>query len=247
MTFRSFFLFSFTLICLSGHQTLSAGEVRVATAANFTATMKVLKKAFEHDTDHKVKISYGSTGKLYTQILHRAPFDIFLSADKKHPKMLMEKNLAEEPFTYAIGKLVLWTGNPDIKIADTTLKEGNFKRLAIANPKTAPYGMAAIKIMKQLGLYETIKSKLIYGDNIAQTYQFVSTRNVDLGFVALAQIALDNSGSSWVVPQALYDPIHQDAVLLNRGKENPAAIALLEYLKSDSAAEVIQQFGYATQ
>jgi molybdate transport system substrate-binding protein len=223
-----------------------AGEVHVAVAANFTAAMKEIAANFEKATGHRALVSFGSTGKLYTQIVYGAPFEVFLAADQRRPELLVKDGAASERFTYAIGRLVLWSSDAGRKLDAQALRSGDFAKLAIANPKTAPYGAAAVEVMKNLGVYPALKSKLVLGDSIAQTYQFVATGNAQLGFVALAQIALDDSGSRWPVPDDLYAPIRQDAVLLDRGKGNAAALALLDYLQSDAAKAVIHKFGYGT-
>ncbi|NKN33753.1 molybdate ABC transporter substrate-binding protein [Marichromatium bheemlicum] len=233
---------------LLGATTLAqAEEVRVAVAANFTAAMKEIATAFEQATGHSTRISYGSTGKLYTQIVNGAPFDVFLAADQRRPALLVEEGRASAPFTYAIGELALWSADPAL-ITDgaALLESGAFERLAIANPKTAPYGAAAMEVLESLGLAETLAPKLVRGDNIAQTYQFVATGNAELGFVALAQIALDPSGSRWTVEPSHYRPIRQDAVLLDGAGSNPAAQALLDYLQDEAARAVITRYGYAT-
>jgi molybdate transport system substrate-binding protein len=236
----------FLSICLFLSVNVSAGEVKLAVAANFTAAMRMLAQEFETASGHKTLISYGSTGKLYTQILHNAPFDLFLAADQERPKRLQEKQLADNRFTYAIGKLVLWSSDSQRDVSEVALRQGDFDRIALANPKTAPYGAAAINVMQQLGVDQTLMSKRIQGDSIAQTYQFVATSNVEMGFVALSQVVLHDSGNSWVIPQTFYEPIRQDVVLLQRGKNNPAAIAFLEFLKSDTAQRLIQSHGYKT-
>jgi len=225
-----------------------AGEVKAAVAANFTAAMKEIAAGFEAATGHKVLASYGSTGKLYAQIENGAPFEVFLAADRKRPAMLEDAGTASGRFTYAVGKLVLWSADPGlVDAAGKVLQTGRFRRLAIANPATAPYGAAAMQVIGALGLGDSLQEKLVRGDSIAQTYQFVATANAGLGFVALAQVVLNPSGSRWEVPQALYDPIRQDAVLLRAGAGNPAAAALLAYLKSAPARAVIERFGYGTE
>jgi len=161
--------------------------------------------------------------------------------------MLEEKNSASGHFTYAIGKLVLWSSDAKRPIGEQALRDGDFKKVAITNPKTAPYGAAAIEIIKNLGIYDAIKPKLVTGDNLSQTRQFIATGNAELGFIAQAQIALDSSGSRWLVPGSLYAPIRQDAVLLTKGKDNPAAHALLDYLRGDAAKAIIQKYGYDTE
>lgn len=236
------------LLLSSASAGVLADQVKVAVAANFTAAMKEIAKDFEKATGHSTQVSFGSTGKLYTQIENGAPFEVFLAADQKRPKMLAEEGKATGEFTYAVGKLVLWSADPDmIQDSGKVLSRGDFAKLAIANPKTAPYGAAAIDVMKSLAVDQMLEPKLVQGDNIAQTYQFVATKNAELGFVAKAQIALDASGSSWEVPQDLYSPIRQDAVLLEKGENNPAATALIDYLKSDAAKAVIEKYGYGVE
>jgi molybdate transport system substrate-binding protein len=226
---------------------VTADEVKIAVAANFTAAMKEIAKSFEKSSGHKALVSYGSTGKLYAQILHDAPFEVFLAADQKRPRLLEQKQLADRRFTYAIGKLALWSSDTQREVSAEALKKNDFDRLALTNPKTAPYGAAAVTVMQRLELYETLRPKLVQGDNVTQTYQFVATGSAQMGFVALAQTVLDNSGSSWEIPSELYEPIRQDAVLLTKGKENRAAIAFLEYLNSEAAHAIIQRYGYAVE
>ncbi|WP_341782223.1 molybdate ABC transporter substrate-binding protein [Ectopseudomonas mendocina] len=227
-----------------------ADEVKVAVAANFTAPFQALAPAFEKATGHKLVASFGATGQFYAQINNGAPFDVLLSADDTTPARLESEN-ATAPgsrFTYAIGSLVLWSADASyLDGTDAALKAGQFRRLAVANPKAAPYGLAATQVLDRLGLSEAVKTKLVEGQNITQTHQFVSTANAELGFVALSQVYRDGklgSGSAWIVPQALYDPIRQDAVILRQGANNPAATALVEYLKGAEAARVIESFGY---
>jgi molybdate transport system substrate-binding protein len=244
------YLFIGTLLsgCLLSGMALAADVVRVAVAANFTAAMQKIAADYEQASGHKALISYGSTGKLYAQIQQGAPFDVFLAADQQRPRLLVEQGRASGAFTYAIGRLVLWSADPRRVVNQAALKQGDFARLALANPKTAPYGAAAVTVMQRLGVNEDLQAKRVTGDSIAQAYQFVATGNAELGFVALAQIALDSdAGSHWEIPQALYEPIRQDAVLLQRGRENPAALALLDYLRSAAARAVIHKYGYATE
>lgn len=229
---------------------VSADEVKVAVAANFTAPIKAIAPEFEKATGHKLVASFGATGQFYAQINNGAPFDVFLSADDTTPVRL-EREGATVPgsrFTYAIGSLVLWSADAAyLDGTDAALRAGQFRHLAIANPKTAPYGLAATQVLARLGLREAVKAKLVEGQNITQTHQFVSTGNAELGFVALSQVYTDGklgSGSAWIVPAALYDPIRQDAVILKPGMNNPAAAALVEYLKGPEAARVIESFGY---
>ncbi|MCB1924450.1 MAG: molybdate ABC transporter substrate-binding protein [Gammaproteobacteria bacterium] len=225
-----------------------AERVAVAVAANFTAPMQQIAARFEADTGHTTVVSYGSTGKLYAQIVNGAPFDVFLSADQDRPRRLHDEAHAESPFTYAIGRLVLWS--PDATLVDAdgdVLRHGSFKRLAIANPKTAPYGYGAIEILDALGVTAALRPRLVRGDNIAQTYQFVVTGNAELGFVAASQLHDQSQGSRWVPPQKLYAPIRQDSVLLARGRDNPAANALIDYLRGETARRIIRDFGYGTE
>lgn len=227
-----------------------ADEVQVAVAANFTAPMQKIAAAFEKDTGHKAQLAFGATGKFYAQIKNGAPFEVFLAADDSTPEKLEQEGagVANTRFTYATGKLVLWSSKPGfVDDQGAVLKKGEFKHLAIANPKLAPYGAAAIETLTALKLLEAIEPKFVQGENIAQTYQFVATDNAELGFVALSQVMKDgkiSEGSAWIVPSSLHQPIRQDAVLLENGKGKPAAAALLEYLKSDKSKAVIQSFGY---
>jgi molybdate transport system substrate-binding protein len=160
--------------------------------------------------------------------------------------LLVEAGTAGDPFTYAIGKLVLWSANPRQAVSAAALRRGDFARLALANPKTAPYGAAAVSVMQRLGVDAALMAKRVTGDSVAQAYQFVATGNAELGFVALAQLVRDTTGNHWDIPQALYDPLRQDAVLLPRGRDNPAAEALLDYLRSDAAQAIMRRYGYAT-
>lgn len=228
---------------------LQAAELSIAVAANFTGAAKALAKQFREQTGHQVRVSYGSTGKLYTQIANGAPFEVFMAADSARPKMAEDEGLAVagSRFTYARGRLVLWTPKPGLfEDGVVFLKGGGFNRLAIANPKTAPYGYAAQQVLTQLGLWDALRPRLVRGDSIAQTFQFVATENADLGFVANAQIIKwrGASGSYWRVPEDLHSPIEQQAVLLLRGKDNPAAVAFMEFLKGAQARAVIEDFGY---
>jgi len=246
-------LLSLTLIGL-GFATVQAAyadPVSVAVAANFTAPMQKIAAAFEADTGHKAELSFGATGKFYAQITHGAPFQILLSADDTTPAQLVQagKAVAHSRFTYAIGTLVLWSAQPGtVDAQGDVLKKGDFKHLAIANPKLAPYGLAAMQVMDKLGLAAALTPRLVQGENIAQTFQFVSTGNAQLGFVALSQVMVDGKlakGSAWQVPASLHDPIRQDAVLLNPGKDSTAAAALLQYLRGDKARAIIQSYGYS--
>jgi len=227
-----------------------ADEVQVAVAANFTAPMQQIASQFEKDTGHKLVLSFGATGKFYAQISNGAPFEVLLAADDETPARLEKdgSGIAGSRFTYAVGKLVLWSALPDLVDAKgEVLKTGSFKHLALANPKTAPYGAAAVETMSKLGLLADLQARFVQGENISQTQQFISTGNAELGFVALSQVYKDgkiSSGSAWLVPAYLHEPIRQDVVLLAKGKDKPAAGALLAYLKGDKARAVIKTFGY---
>ncbi len=226
-----------------------AEEVSVAVAANFTAPMQRIAAEFEKDTGHKVVAAYGATGKFYAQIKNGAPFEVLLAADDETPARLVNESAAVtgSQFTYAIGKLVLWSAKPAVvDAAGAVLKNGGFNHLAIASPKLAPYGVAAVQAMKAIGVYDSLQARIVTGESIAQTYQFIHSGNAALGFVALSQVLKDGQieGSSWLVPDHLYAPIRQDAVVLEKGRAKPAALALLKYLKSDKAAAVIKSFGY---
>ncbi|MEA3643559.1 MAG: molybdate ABC transporter substrate-binding protein [Lamprobacter sp.] len=232
---------------------VSAEDAQIAVAGNFTSPMKVIIERFEEDTDHRIKASYGSTGKLYAQIKNGAPFDALLAADQTRPARLEEegKGLPGSRFTYSIGALVLWSAAAD-KVSDgpALLRSGDFNRLSIANPKLAPYGEAAIETLEALDLKAALEPKLVMGENIAQTYQFVDTGNADIGFVALSQVMRDGEiikGSGWIVPGEMHAPINQDALILNRGKDNPAVTELFAYLKGEKAEAIIHDFGYETE
>ncbi len=227
-----------------------AGEVQVAVAANFTAPMQVIAADFEKATGHKAVLAFGATGKFYAQIKNGAPFDVLLAADDKTPAKLEAEGatVSGSRFTYATGKLVLWSASPaGVDAQGEVLRRGAFKHLAIAAPKLAPYGVAAVETLETLGLLSAIEPKFVQGENIAQTYQFVATGNAELGFVALSQVFADGkikSGSAWIVPDELHSPIRQDAVLLAKAKDNAAARALIIYFKSDAAKAIIRSFGY---
>jgi molybdate transport system substrate-binding protein len=228
----------------------AAEDVQVAVAANFTAPMQAIAAAFEKDTGHKPQLAFGSSGKFYAQIRNGAPFQVFLSADDEKPARLQEEGLAVAGtrFTYAVGQLALWSAKEGVvDNKGDVLKKGGYAHLAIASPKLAPYGAAAIEVLKNLGLLETVQPKFVQGENIAQTYQFVASGNAELGFVALSQVMKDGKltqGSAWIVPATLHTPIRQDAVMLAAGKGNAAASALMAYLKSDKAKVIIRAYGY---
>jgi molybdate transport system substrate-binding protein len=227
-----------------------ANDINVAVAGNFLKPLKILSTQFELETGHKLLLSVGSTGKLFTQINHGAPFEIFLAADQIRPTKLVEQQLADKDsqFTYAKGKLVLWSQEPDlIDPQGDRLKSQRLIHLAIANPKIAPYGAQALQVLKHLGLYSQLKDKLLFGQNVGQVFQYVSSGNVRQGIIPLSQVTNEGtitSGSAWIIPSNFYQPIKQDAVLLNHGKSNPAAHLFLNYLKSPQALSIIRSFGY---
>ena len=227
-----------------------ADEVQVAVAANFTAPIQAIAADFEKDTGHKLVAAYGATGQFYTQIKNGAPFEVFLSADDTTPEKLEREGdtVKGSRFTYAVGTLALWSAKDGyVDTNGEVLKKNQYQHLSIANPKAAPYGLAATQVLEKLKLTEATKAKIVEGQNITQAYQFVSTGNAELGFVALSQIYKEGkvtSGSAWIVPASLHDPIKQDAVILSKGKDNAAAKALVEYLKGPKAAAVIKSYGY---
>ena len=240
----------FASVLLAG-SSVSAGEVTVAVASNFLNSFKQLIPNFQKQSGHTVRTVSGSTGKLYAQIIHGAPFDIFLAADSERPRLLGKggQAVSDTQFTFARGKIVLWSADPRRISAygRKFLRSQNFKHLALANPKTAPYGKAAVTALQRLNLWESLSPIIVQGENISQTFQFVATGNAEVGFVALSQVLdprLKNKGSRWKVPKHLYDPIDQDAVLLTRGQTNPAAKAFLQFLQSDPARKIIQSYGY---
>jgi molybdate transport system substrate-binding protein len=226
-----------------------AAETNVAVAANFTEPAKEIAQLFEGKTGHKAILSFGATGQFYTQITQVAPFQVFLSADQSTPKKLVDEGLAapDRLFTYAIGKLVLFSANPGLVTGEQTLRDGKFNKIALANATTAPYGAAAVETMKALDVYDALAGKIVQGNNIAQTFQFIDTGNAELGFVALSQVIAKPGGSRWIVSANLYTPIRQDAVLLRSGADSDAAKAFLAFLKGPEANAVIERYGYATE
>jgi molybdate transport system substrate-binding protein len=228
-----------------------AEQVQVAVAANFTEPMKKIAAQFEKDTGNQAVLTFGATGKFYAQITNGAPFEVFLAADDNTPAKLESDKAAVEGsrFTYAIGKLVLWSARPGyVDAKGDVLKKGDFKHLSIASPKAAPYGAAAMETLDRLGLTRQVEGRIVTGENITQAYQFVATENAELGFVALSQVTENGklvSGSAWEVPAEYYSPIRQDAQILAKGKDNPAAKALIDYLKGEKAAAIIRSYGYS--
>ncbi len=223
-----------------------AGQTNVAVAANFTEPAKEIAALFKQKTGDEALLSFGASGPFFTQITHDAPFQVFLSADEQRPKAAVEQGFAVKgsAFTYAIGKLVLWSRVVDVSNGEEALKIGGFAKLSIANPAGAPYGAAAIETMKALGVYDALAPKIVHGNSIAQAFQFVDTKNAEVGFVALSQLKGVTDGTRWVVPQNLYAPIRQDAVLLKKGENDEASKAFGEFLKGPEARAVIEKFGY---
>ena len=241
-------LLLFSLLIL-GSSLLKAEQLHIAVASNFTHAIKALAKSFEEKTGHQVVLSFGSTGKLYAQIIHGAPYDAFLAADSERPSLL-EKNgqaLPGSRFTYATGKLVLWS--PQQQLVDQQgeiLKRQDFRHLAMANPDLAPYGEAARQVLQHRNLWSTLQARLVRGENIAQAFQFVKSGNAALGFVALSQLQYPGhqaTGSWWKIPESLYSPIAQQAVLL---KDKSAARDFLQYVKNNDNRALIRSYGYGT-
>ena len=234
--------------------TASAGEVRVAVAANFKVTLNEIAIHFERETGHTTLISAGSSGKFYAQIKHGAPFDVFFSADVTRPQLIEEEGLAvsDSRFTYAVGRLALWSPYPTMlkKDGPTVLSNGHFEHLAIANPRTAPYGTAAQRTLETLGLWNHVKDRIVQGENIGQTFHFVFSQNAQLGFVARSQVLdpkINGTGSRWDVPENFHEPLRQQAVLLIHGQHDKAAKAFLDYVKGPKARIIIERFGYGLE
>lgn len=226
-------------------------EATLAVASNFTEVIEVLVDDFETASGHELTVSTGSTGQLYAQIVNGAPFDVFLAADRERPERLEEEGaaVAGSRFTYAVGKIALWSPQPDLiaQSGEEYLRAGDFRSLAIANPELAPYGIAARQTLEALGLWDELQARIVMGENIGQTHAMVATGNAQAGFVALSYVlspANERPGSRWDVPAELYAPINQDAVLLERAKDNAAAVEFMDYLKSESARSTIENHGY---
>jgi len=227
-----------------------AAEVQVAVAANFSGTMKVLSQVFEQESGHQARIITGATGKFYAQIKNGAPFQVLLAADAQTPMLLEQEGFVVpgSRFTYALGRLVLWSKQTDL--VDTqgdVLRSARFKRLAIADPRLAPYGAAAVQVLEHMGAMAQVKDRLVQGDSVAQAYQFVASGNAELGFIASSQLVVNGQpmvGSTWLVPESLHSPLRQDAVLLKSGQANTAAIALMVFLQSSRARAVMREHGY---
>ena len=245
-----FLHYTIALLCWLNAANVHADEVSVAVAANFLAPMKAIATEFEKDTRHHLLLSAASSGKFFVQIQNGAPFQVLLSADSEIPARLEQEGLAVagSRFTYATGALVLWSVNPAlVDIKGTVLSKNSFAKLAIADPKLAPYGKAAMETLTAMGRLDAVRGKFVSGENIGQTYQFVASGNADLGFVALSQVMKDGrigSGSAWLVPESLYTPLRQDAVILTPGKHSEAARLFMNYLKGSKAREIMKSYGY---
>ena len=239
-----------TLVLLLFGQASWSATVLVAVAANFSKPMTEIVSQFEKATGHSAKLSFGSSGKFVSQLENGGPFEVLLSADEKGPEKLEQAGLTapNTRFVYALGKLILWSATPNfVDDEGKILMTSNFKHLALADPKVAPYGAAAIDVLKKMKLLEKLQPLFVQGENIAQTYQFISTANAELGFLALSQVIESGKivgGSSWIIPDNLHAPIRQSAVIMKKGAENPAARALIDYLKSIPALAIIKKYGY---
>ncbi len=250
MNCKRVFLLTLSTLWVSFAFTANAETTLVAVASNFTKPMQEIAAEFEKASGHSANLSFGSSGKFVSQFENGAPFEVFLSADEEKPLKLEQSGLAEPGtrFTYALGTLVLWSAQAGYVDAEgKVLSNGQFKHLALADPKLAPYGAAAMQLIKAAGIEDKLQPLLVLAENISQAHQFVSTGNAELGFVALSQVIENGkiaSGSGWIVPAERHAPIRQDAVLLKRGAENPAARALLDFLKSAPALAIIEKYGY---
>ena len=230
-----------------------AEELLVAVAANFSGPMQEIAEVFTQTQPHKIQLAFGSSGKFFAQIVNGAPYDLFFSADQTKPQALIDQNLAltSSRFTYALGALALWSADP-LKINNdaSVLVSGNFNKLALANPKLAPYGLAAMDVLINMQLMEASQKRWVQGENIAQTYQFIASGNADIGFVAVSQImqnAVLKKGSAWIVPSTLYRPIKQDAVLLKRSKHLTTAKLFMDFMQGPEASHIIRSFGYTLE
>jgi len=244
---RTVFGFALGLMLLGPAAVARAGEVNVAVAANFTAPAQEIARAFEAQTGDKLLLSFGASGQFYAQIANGAPYQVFLSADAERPAKAEQDGLAVPGtrFTYAVGRLVLWSRTPGlVDDRGAVLAGGGFTHLAIADPTAAPYGAAAVRTLRKLGLYDRLSAKIVQGASITQALQFVQTGNAELGFVALSQVVNETGGSRWLVPEADHDPIIQQAVLLKTGAASPVARAFLAFLKGPQATVIIRRYGY---
>jgi molybdate transport system substrate-binding protein len=243
------FTWCFLIFSSTAVTSVFADQALVAVAANFIPPFREIAIEFERTTSHTLRVAAGSSGNFYAQIKNGAPFDVFFSADAERPKLLEDEGLGvkDSRFTYAIGRLVLWSPNADLVKGEETLHAKKFKRLAIANPKTAPYGLAAMQAMQKLDVWESLQLKLVMGENLGQTMGFIESGNAQLGFVALAQImdpTIKGKGSRWDVPNHFHEPIKQDVILLTKGKDNAAAKALMDFMGGPQAKKIIERYGY---
>lgn len=243
------FLVAMAAALWGGAGSASAATVRIGVASNFAAVLEVLKEDFQNRTGHRLVLSAGSTGKLFTQVKNGAPLDLILAADVERPRRLEDEGDAVpgSRFTYAAGRIVLWSSRPGVVDSEgNVLRKGRFRRLAIANPVTAPYGLAAQQVLQKLGVWQALQPRLVRGENITQTFQFVASGNAEMGFVALAQLRArgELGGSAWEVPETHHRPIEQQAVMLRRAQDPDAAKAFLGYLRENSARKILQRFGY---
>jgi molybdate transport system substrate-binding protein len=226
-----------------------AEQALVAVAANFVPPFREIATEFEKATGHHVRVVSGSSGNFYSQIKNGAPFEVLFSADAEKPTLLEDEGLAVtgSRFTYAIGRLALWSPNSNVVKGEQSLRSDAFKHVAMANPKTAPYGVAAMQTLQKLGIWETLQPRIVMGENLGQTMGFIESGNAELGFVALSQVIdpkIKVKGSRWEVPINLHDPIVQDVILLEKGRNNPAAKSLMEFTSSPRATVIIERYGY---
>ena len=240
-----------TTFVLSVSSLARAEEINIAVAANFAAPMQEIVAAFENTTQHRVSVSLGSSGKFYAQIRNGAPFQLFFSADQAKPNALEHDGLivSGSRFTYAQGALALWSANDDFVVNASFDFTADGYKLALANPKLAPYGKAAIETLESMGMKEISQHNWVLGENIAQTYQFVHSQNAGLGFVAVSQIMRDGKiarGSAWLVPSGSHHPIRQDVVMLKRGENSKTTQDFLDFVRSETAQKIIQSYGYTT-
>ena len=236
-------------IVLLGPPAAPAGSARIAVASNFRDAALEIGAAFRVASGHEVAFSFGSTGQLFAQIAHGAPFDALLAADRERAARIVGQGLgvAGSSFTYAEGRIVLFSADDGLDVGPEALKEGDFERLAIADPASAPYGKAAVQVLQALDRFEALQALIVRGLNVAQAYQFVQTGNAELGFVALSQVVGHSAGSRWIVPVSMHSPIAQDAVLLEQGATNEAAKAFLAFLRGARAKSIVAEFGYGSE
>ena len=246
------FIFLFAVIA-ADLAPLQAEELGLAVAANFTLPMKEIAGRFEAQSGHRLNISFGSSGRLYAQISNGAPFQLFFSADQEKPEALVAGGLAlaDSRFTYAVGGLVLWSPDERAHVADAeVLMNQSADRLAIANPRLAPYGIAAMQVLEALGLESAYRDRLVMGENINQAYQFVDTGNVPVGLLALSQVMAGGElrkGVGWIIPGELYDPIRQDAVMMKAARDSVAAREFMKFMLGNEARTIMADYGYGTE